>query len=383
MNATNFSTKKTLSVIFIFALTLVYSSCKNKTVQQPSGLKTEIIDFSSFKIIETNSFPESIIKNVSYVKLDGSFDDILFREISTLKIANNRIYILDSYLRKLVVFDSSGKGLGKVGSQGQGPGEYLRIHDFCVNDAGDIYLKDGSGGLARACKLFAYDKDFNFISVKQLPFSANYIQHLTNDKFMFAMNSFNIGDNASSQIVITNNEFETEKTYLQFDENIDDNYGFDAGTFKSFGDRILYHRTIDNYVHEFSSEGEILKSYFFDFGKKDVPNNIRKNIEDNLEDFKLYHFIGNIVLINDKYIAGVLFDERIPKAFIVDRAEKCVYLMNRLDKGFHDMLLCYDNNLVSCLSPGKYEDIQSDDLPQDVMEHISNEDFVLCLYTLR
>ena len=368
--------------IVLFVFMLVCSTCSTKTVRQPLDLETEIINFHSLKRIETNSIPESIIKNVSYVKLDGSSDDIQFSNIHILKIVNNRIFILDAQLRKLVVFDSVGAGLGKVGSWGQGPGEYLRIHDFCVSDAGDNYLMDGSGGVARTGKLFAYDKDFKFVSVQQLPFSVNYVQHLTNDKFMFALNSFNKGENASTQIVITNDEFITETAYLQFDEYVDENFVIGSGTFTCFGDRILYHRTIDNFVYEFSNEGESLKTYFFDFDKRDVPNNVRKNIEENWEELKRYSFIQNIVFINDKYIAGVLFDEVMGKPFIVDRTANCVYILNRREKGFRDMLWCYENNLVSCISPG-YEDIQSADLPQDVKDHLENEDFVLCLYELK
>ena len=366
--------------IVIFMFMLVCSACSTKNVQQPSEVETEIIDFSSFKRIETNSIPESILKNESYVKLDGSFDDIQFQSMDILKIADNRIFVLDVMLRKLVAFDFNGKGLGKVGSRGQGPEEYLRIHDFCVNNTGNIYLMDGTSGNR---KLFAFNKDFKLVSVQPLPFSVNYVHQLDNEKFLFALNSWNDDENASTQILLTNDKLETEKSYLQFDEYVDDNFVIGSGTFTGFGDRILYHRTIDNFVYEFSDEGKPLKTYFFDFGSRDVPNNARKNIEEHWDEFERYSCISNIVLINNKYIAGVLFDERKSKPFIVDRLENCLYIINRQEKGFRDMLWCYENNLISCLYPGMYADIQSSDLPQDVQDHLANEDFVLCLYELK
>ena len=368
-------------IIVLFLFMMVCSTCHTDIVPQQLGVETEIINFSSLKRIETNSMPENIIKNVSYVNLDGSFDDILFKETYKLKIANNRIFILDFLLRKLVVFDSTGAGIGKVGNRGQGPEEYLRIHDFCVSDAGNIYLMDGTTGKR---KLFTFDKDFKLVSIQQLPFSANYIHRLTNDKYLFALNSWNKENNASTQIVITDDKLKTEKAYLQFDEYIDDNFIIGSSTFTHFDDKILYHRTIDNFVYEFSKEGEPLKAYFFDFGSRDVPNNVRKNVERNLEEFTRYSCIRNIVLINEKYIAGVLF-ERTPKPFIVDRTENCVYILNRQEKGFRDMLWCYENKLVSCIYPiGMDEDIlQSANLPQDVKDHIANENFTLCLYELK
>jgi len=369
-------------IIVLFVSVLTCTSCNTKTVQQQLNVETEIINFSSFKKIEISSMPESIVTDTSYVKLDGSFDDIIFRESNIIKIKNNRIFILDVMLRKLVVFDSTGAGLGKVGSRGQGPGEYLRIHDFCVSDAGDIYLKDGSGGKGETARLFVYNKDFELLSVQQLPFSPNYIQRLNNDNFLFALNSFNKGNNASIQIVLTNDKFKTETAYLQFDEYVDENFILGIGTFTCFDDKILYLRTIDNYVYEFSNEGKPLKTYFFDFGNRDVPNNVRKNIEGNWEELKRYSCIEKIVLINEKYIAGTLFEDHVYKSFIVDRIENCLYVLNRPQKGFHDILWCYENNLVSCIYPG-IEDIQSVNLPKDVKDHIDNENFVLCMYKLR
>ena len=359
---------------------LVCSTCHTNIAPQSLEVETEIINFSSLKRIETNSIPENIIKNVSYVNLDGSFDDILFREINILKIVNNRIFILDAMLRKLVVFDSTGAGIGKVGNRGQGPREYLRIHDFCVNEAGNTYLMDGTTGKR---KLFTFDKNLKLTDEQQLPFSVNYIHHLANDKFLFALNSWNKDNNASSQIVITDNKLKTEKAYLQFDEYVDENMVIGISTFANFENKILYNKTIDNFVYEFSNRGEPLKAYFFDFGNRDVPKNVRKNIEENWEDFKKYTCIRNIVLINDKYIAGVLFDEQINKPFIVDRIESCLYILNRQERGFRDILWYYDNKLVSCIYPGKDENIQSSDLPQKVKDHIENEDFVLCLYELK
>jgi hypothetical protein len=342
-------------------------------------IEIERIDFSSFKKIEINGIPESIIKSVSYLKLDGSFDDILFKDIDNLKIANSKIYILDARLRRLVVFDATGAGLGKVGSQGQGPGEYLRIHDFCVNDAGDICFLDGTGGNDR---LFIFDKDLKFVSVRRVPFDVAFVQHLANDKFLFALSSWNKGDNASSKIAVTDDKFKTEKTYMQYDEYVDENMIMAAHTFTCFENKVLYNISLDNFVFEFSDEGEPLKAYYFDFGSKNVPNEDKKNIERNWEKFERYCYIRKIVLINDKYIAGILRDEGKFKAFIVDRNENCLYISNRNENGFYDMQWYSNNQLVSSIYPG-YEDIQTADLPQDVKDHLASENFVLCLYELK
>ena len=61
----------------------------------------------------------------------------------------------------LVAFDkSTGKFIRKIGGQGQGPGEYLRISDFCVDPVSKhIFLLDNS----KACKVLKYGTDGQFI----------------------------------------------------------------------------------------------------------------------------------------------------------------------------------------------------------------------------
>ena len=362
-----------------FSLIFACLSCNTANLQQELGVETEIVDFSRLKKVETDYFPDNLINSISYVILDDSLDDYHFRDIDILKTTDNRIYILDAMLRKLVVFNSDGLGIGKVGSIGQGPEEYLRIHDFCLDDAENIYFRDGTGGNDR---LFVFDKELNFVSVRRMPFNVSFFQRLSNNKFLFALHSWNKGDNASAKIAITNNEFKTEKTYMQYDKYFDENRFFGYYTFAVFKDKILYNQPINNFVYEFSTEGEVLKAYYFDFGNRNVPNEDKIDVTANWDNFQRYTFIRKIALINDKFIAGQLLDERKVKAFIVDRTENTVYVFDRRENGFFDFLWYNDNRLVSCIYPG-FETANNFDLPQEVIEHLEAENFVLCMYELK
>ena len=42
-----------------------------------------------------------------------------------------------------------------------------------------------------------------------------------------------------------------------------------------------------------------------------------------------------------------------------------------------------NNQIISYIYPGKYDNFQAADFPADVKKHVEDENFVLCLYTLK
>ncbi|GHT73918.1 hypothetical protein AGMMS50262_05860 [Bacteroidia bacterium] len=367
--------------IFIFLSgLLLFISCNSRKEQIPLDIETETIDFWSFKKIN-GIISESIIKDTKYILLDNSNDDILFQGIDKVKIVNNIIYILDQRLKKLVVFDSMGVGIGKVGQIGQGPEEYLQISDFDVNDAGDIYFIDGTTG---ADRLFVFDKNLQFVSRKQMPFEADIIHCLPNNKLLFGLSSWNKGKNVNKKIVITDTDMKTEQSYMKYDEYHDDSYWISDYAFVSTGDNILYNKPIDNFVYQFSKNGVLAKAYLFDFGKKNVPNEDKKDIEGNNEKYKNYCCLKNFTVIDDKYILGTLRDELKTKPFIIDRKNKELFIGKEVISGdISNIAGFYDNRIISFIYPGKYENIETTNLPENVKQYVADENFVLCINELK
>jgi hypothetical protein len=371
---------KNKSTIVVFLFALLCTNCNIKKEQPSIEIETEKIDFYSFELIEEDSYA-SIIKEKKYVLLDNSNDDFLFKGIDKIKFANERIYVLDNRLKKLIVFNQDGVGIGRVGRWGQGPGEYLQISDFDVNDSGDIYFIDGTADKDR---LFVFDKNLHFISVKKMPFEADIVSCLSDNKVLFGLTSWNNGENASQKIAITDTELKTEQSYMPYDEYVDNAYWISSYTFVNIEDKILYNKQIDNFVYSFSKEGAPVKAYLFDFGKKNVPDKDKKNIEENLNKFEHYCCLKNFVIINEKYIIGTLWDELKTKTFIIDRNDKKRYMSKEIASSDESNISGYYNNqIISYIYPGKYEDIQSMDFPLDVKKHIEEENFVICLQELK
>ncbi|MDR1338841.1 MAG: 6-bladed beta-propeller [Prevotellaceae bacterium] len=342
----------------------------------------EIIDFTSFSETEVEQFPDAIVRERTYINIDASNEELLFKAIDKIKIINDRIYIMgrqDVRTEKLFVFDRTGAGVGVVGQRGQGPEDYLQISDFDVNERDDIFFMDGTFNNDR---VFVFDKNLQFVSVRKLPFEADILKCLPGDRLLFGLASWNRGQNASMKLAVTDRDLNTEQAYMEYDEYIDEVIWVSYYFFIDVDGRIQYNRQIDNNVHEISPEGNLTKTYRIDFGKKNLPDIYKKDIEANREEMKRYCYLLNFAAITDRYILGTLSDRGRIKAYIADRNSRKLYTMGMPDK-ISDMSLYADNLFITYLYPGKYEDLESKNLPPEVKKHIEDENFTICLNHLK
>jgi hypothetical protein len=345
------------------------------------NIETETVDFQSFKKTE-GIIPENIIKNKKYILLDSSSDNILFKGIDKIFIRNNRVYILDKRLKKLIVFDIEGRGIGRVGQIGQGPEEYLQISDFDVNENGDIYFIDGTGG--GSDRLFVFNKNLQFVFKKDMPFEADIVHCLPNGKLLFGLSTWNKGENENMRFAITGADMKTEQSLIEYDEYFDDAYWISGYTFVETESGILYNKPIDNYVYQFSRAGSLDKAYYFDFGSKNVPDDDKKDIEGNRAKYENYCCLKNFTVINDNYILGTLWDKLKTKPFIIVRKDRELYIGEEVASGDLSWITgFYDNKFISYIYPGKYENIQNMDLPDSVKQYVEDENFVLCINELK
>jgi hypothetical protein len=369
-------------LISITLMMIVCASCTTKKpqVQSPTGTETETIDFLSFETVEGDNIPELLIKKKEYIKLDASADDFLFKTISKIKICDNRIFILDIITNKLIVFDINGKGIGQVGRIGQGPGEYIHIHEFDVDNSGNIFFIDGATD-----RLFIYDVNLKFVSAKKMPFKSTMLSCLQDNKLMFGLLHWNNGENESRKIAVTDMAMKTEQVYLQYDEYFDDAAWIGISKFANAGDKILYNQSINDSVYEFSQDGKPTNAYFFDFGKQRLPNNYKKDLAANMDKFENYYCLADFIVFTDKYILGKIFHKFQLKNFIIDRNSKTLYICNgAIEFGSSsDITGYFDGKIISYIFPGKYDDIQAKDLPDDVKKYVEDENFVLCISTLK
>jgi len=137
--------KRLFFYIFLFACSCNYYNSNDKIESIFIHLKNESINASTF------------IKNASIIKLETN-DDCLIHSISKINYLNQKIYILDIDNNSLFIFYEDGslhKILSKVGG---GPGEYIQIMDFFIED-NFVYILDFS-----AQSILKYTDNLEFIA---------------------------------------------------------------------------------------------------------------------------------------------------------------------------------------------------------------------------
>ena len=365
--------------IALLILIAIYSiGCKKETKELSPSTTIEFKKTGS-KLL-TDKVEDLFFSKASFIKLKSKNNETSFGKINQIKIVKDKIYILDEGIKSLLVYGIDGYAISKVGSYGQGPHEYLDIASFDVDKSGYIYTIDG-----RLDKLFIYDDKFNYVSSSKLPFEVDQIQLLENGYYMFALSSWNKGKCEGRKIAITDKKLNIIKSYLSYDEYTDDNYWISNYQFIKTDEYIIYNRPIDDNIYLFSLDGSFLKSIKLDFEKQNIPNNVKKNIEQNIKEFDNYYILKNLTIVTSKFMLGTLWNNRQSKLFIFDNQTSTIYQSNKIEDS--DNTLCTgfcDSTIISFIDPDYYnEHIEFNNLPKDIIEHLKNGEFVLCIRSIK
>lgn len=369
---------------FIILLVVCTLGCREKKVPQIANIPIEVIDFESLNEINEN-IPKKFIKNKSYINISTANEDLLFGNIDHIKIKNDRIFIIDSQKKIFAVFDIHGNGIGKIGSVGRAPQEYLNTTSFSIDSAGRIYLIDGN-----IDKINIYDKDFKFINSRPLPFEVDIIHCLPSGHLLLGLSSWNTKKNAKDKIIETDSNLLTQKSYHQYDEYIDNNTWFSDYYFTETAHSIFYNRPLDNIVYEFSKTGSPRKGYYFDFGKKEIPSEVKKDFEKYADRYKNTRGLIFFTVVSGNYILGQLREDngyRGHKVFLIDRTMNTVYIEDKsIFSTLGYVIGCDGDRIISRITPGEYlvaiSENKEVNLPPEVKKHLENEGFVLCISEL-
>ena len=250
---------------------LLFTSCNNGNKVQTNE---SVIHVNRLERINNSDIPpNSFMKEIKYVNLYSADIELNFKEISKIKIHNNHFFIMDSYMTNLLVYDFSGNAITKIGNRGNGPNDYVNITDFDIDNEGNIYVIDGT-----LDKLFVYDRAFKFMLKKDLPFSVDIIKVLENGNFLLGLSSWDKSEYKGARVIRSNNQFEDVQILNYYDKYVDHTVWISNYTFSTCENGILYNKPLDNEILQFSKTGELTGSFFLDFGKEAIPNEVQKDI---------------------------------------------------------------------------------------------------------
>ncbi len=230
-------------------------------------------------------------------------------------VFDQKLYVLDTYTRKLVVFDWEGNPLRTLDRKGRGPGEYLSIEDFCIDACGHLYIID-----PRTSKVIEYDADFNAIGSWHLPYVSNQIAALPDGHFLLNLLPVNKGKYSDMELLVVDSAFQNSKCILKYDApvSLDEVISLPRITCSKYG--TCYHRSVNDNTYILRPNGDLETVVSFDFGSLSVPGKHRKNLEQNLRFYKDYVTLEECYAVADGKIYGVLFDHAEEYLFVLDRS---------------------------------------------------------------
>ena len=188
---------KSMVKILVVTIVIGFFGCRTSNNDDGDGSVTESLVngnkmfTGSFKDIKSDirTIPlSSLVENCELLKLDRSTDDAFFK-LNWTTVTDNYIGVAQWRGYPYLLFDRSGKFLNKVGSIGQGPGEYSKtIHSDLIDEKnGLIYL-----AFFQSDRIFVYDLSGKFKKYFVVPFELNKPKIFLSDSILTAihMNHF-------------------------------------------------------------------------------------------------------------------------------------------------------------------------------------------------
>lgn len=220
------------------------------------------------------------VERVSHIYLENT-SEALIGNIDKIVYNNERFYILDrSIAKKVLVFDSSGKFLFKIGELGGGPGEFIEVTSFTIDDKNDmLYVYD-----CTKLSISKFDKNGKFIETIVVDFYALNVE-FHNDRFFFYTN-YTESKKGPYNIIVTDMNGNVVSRQFPFKEK-SSMHGFSNTCFHQSDGELRLIQGFDNEIYGFDEDKAYSKFRLLFNGK---PTSIANFPDfDQLEDYLMEH----------------------------------------------------------------------------------------------
>ncbi|MDR1338797.1 MAG: 6-bladed beta-propeller [Prevotellaceae bacterium] len=120
----------------LFCVCLVcLSACKDR--QSDLMLPDTVIKVSGN--FNGTLFTDDMLDSIQIIPLETSSESLI-GAVHQMYHVGDKYYIQSLIQKEILIFSASGKYLGNLSKVGNGPGEYVELRDFKVDDAGNIYV---------------------------------------------------------------------------------------------------------------------------------------------------------------------------------------------------------------------------------------------------
>ncbi len=282
-------------VLFLFFMG-IFVSCSHSFTELDKNLL--------FVEERTDVKMSELISDYSLIKLEA-LDKNLILDASMIRIWKDQIFILDCFAQNKTVwvYDMKGKYLGKLGSLGTGPGEYIMPMSLVVDEANNrILIKDVAQN-----KLLYYDAiTLSFMEERRIPFYSDCVEYLGPDKLIWYVGSgcANEGEYQNHIQVTDMNLSVLSSSIPRMDFPKRGMYNV-MTYFHRYDDIVYFHHPFHNEVYSYDMETDTIQSqYKVDWKGLNYPSfdYVRANRDDIVKRQEQDHMIQYFELLenNDK-----------------------------------------------------------------------------------
>ncbi|HTO16512.1 MAG TPA: 6-bladed beta-propeller [Edaphocola sp.] len=276
-------------ILVVFSLLVIIYACKREKGGFVNNIAERTLEIDD--VLSSGAKLGEKITGVSAIRLETN-QNCMIGNVEQIKMHNEKFFILDSHNHALLVFNKKGRFLFKISAIGRGPGEYLFLRDFIIDDIKDEIIILGAHN-----KIIRYDNQGGFIAEKTLGFTPLKFATVSDGTFYF----WN-GINSSGQapLVRTDVEFNVIESY--FNDVVEELTTSNMFTFYE-GETYLrpFFDKHENIIYKLSSSGVEAK-HQLDFGSKNWPKSIDIHRDSPLRDDDYIYGVRNFFEGN-KYIS--------------------------------------------------------------------------------
>ena len=220
-----------------------------------------IISFKEHTDVNADSILE-----LSFLKLQTK-DSCLVKNVGLIRELNNCLLILDSANSNLYVFNKSGAFVNQIGHKGSGPGEYILLSSFFVdNNKNYIAAID----IAQDKVLYYNATDFSFLYERRLPFSTSCCLQLEDGNLLWNSREYTDSKLSDFYFVVTDSLFDI----IDYKMNKEFKSGYTTGPSQMIykvGTNVFAYTPFDLTIYRVGTS-EIVPAHSFSFEGTDIPS---------------------------------------------------------------------------------------------------------------
>ena len=200
---------------------------------------------------------------------------------------------------------------------------------------------------------------------------------INDGRFLVGIASYDYTEYAGTALAIADSTATIQTPVLPYPERTDPNYWFTS--IISRGENgVFYNWPVDDNLYEISYDGELLNTYYFDFGTKTIPMKWRKNLEPHESQLPEYRFLTRTFKVTPKYIICSMSNSMDWDSVILDREKKTAAYFDDKTSGYV-LIGQYPYGSIWRIDPT----CDASKLPAEVQGWLENEDDVIALIPVK